>query len=63
MDGNLSENVLNYHIPKRKFLRIINFRRVHKTVVKVSLFMIFRPPISLLLCLQGTMQIRPDRFS
>jgi len=63
IDGNLSENVLNYHIPKRPFLKIINFRRLHNTVVKVSLVMVFRPPVSLFLCLQGTVKIRPDQFS
>jgi len=63
IDGNLFENVLHYPIRKRPFLKIINFRRVHKAVVKVNLLMTFRPPVSLLLCLQGTVQIRPDRFS
>jgi len=60
MDGNLPEKVLNYSIPMSTFLKIVNFRRVYKTVVKVSLVMFFRPPVSLLLCLQG---IQPDRFS
>jgi hypothetical protein len=63
MDGNLSKNVLNCHIPKRPYLKIINFRRVHNTVVKVSLLVIFRPPVSLLLCLQGTVKIQPNQFS
>jgi hypothetical protein len=63
IDGTSFENVLHYSTRKRPFLKIINFRRVNKAVVKASLFMIFRPPISLLLCLQGTLQIRPDRLS
>jgi hypothetical protein len=53
-DGNLFENVLLYPIRKHLFLKIITFRRVNKAVVKVSLVVIFCPPVSLLLCLQGT---------
>jgi len=55
IDGNLLENVLHYPIRKHPFLKIINFRRVNKAVVKVSLVVIFCPPISLLICLQGTL--------
>jgi hypothetical protein len=63
MDGNWLEDVLHYPIRTLPFLKIINFRNVNKAIVKVSFVMIFRSPISLLLCLQGTLQIRPDRLS